>query len=75
MSPTLTPRQIVRFVSDATGRTPEEVWVLGTVAATVIVSVATARAVIWAVDLVKDVDVRRPVPPRTASGSTPRPRS
>jgi hypothetical protein len=67
MSPTVALRQFVRVVSDATGRSPEEVWLLAAAAAAVAVSVAAARGVVWVFDLVNDLEAR-PVPARRVSG-------
>jgi hypothetical protein len=50
MSANFALRRIVRVAADGTGRSPEEVWMLGAAAVTVAVSVAVTRFVIRVVD-------------------------
>jgi hypothetical protein len=56
-------RQVIRVVSDGTGRPEDEVVVVAAVAATAIVSVAVWRGIAWAVETATDVDPW-PVPPK-----------
>jgi hypothetical protein len=62
MSPTVGLRQITRVVADGTGRSPDEVVLLTAATSAVVATVAAARVVIWAVDLVTDLDLW-PTPP------------
>ena len=55
-------RQVIRVVSDGTGRPENEVVVLAAAAAAAIVSVAVWRGIAWAVETATDVDPW-PVPP------------
>ena len=55
-------RRIVGVVSDGTGRSQDEVVVLATLGAAVIVIVAARRGVAWAVETVTDQDPW-PAPP------------
>jgi hypothetical protein len=58
-------RQVTRTVSDGTGRSHEEVWMLVAATATVAASVAAVRGLIWAVDLATGQELW-PTPPERA---------
>ena len=65
MRPTHGVRQLVSVVSDGTGRSDQEVWVLAATTAAVAATVAAVRGVIWAVDTVTDVELWPTLPERT----------
>lgn len=58
MSRSAVVNQIVRVVSDGTGRSPDEVRTIAAAGAVVVVSVAAVRALIWIFDRATNVDVR-----------------
>ena len=63
VSPHGSVRQVVRVVSDGTGRSPEEIWIMGAALTAVAVAVAAVKTVNWLIDLTTDVQVW-PLPPR-----------
>jgi hypothetical protein len=60
-------RQVIRVVSDGTGRSQHEVVVFAAAAATVAISVAAWRGIAWAVDAATDVDPWPALPGRVGS--------
>ena len=60
-------RQVIRAVSDGTGRSPDEVVILAVATATVVITVAAGRSSAWAVDAMTNVDPW-PAPPGRLPG-------
>jgi hypothetical protein len=66
LTPTVALRGIVRVVADGTGRTPQEVWLLGAASIAVTITAAATRGVIRLVDWATNPEAG-PLPTRRPS--------